>query len=125
VVVAGIVVVAQGDLADHGVDVIGEIDGAVPVPALPSVGWDELLALLPGALAIAVIGYAETATVGESLANGHCYTIQPDRELPATGLANVLAGLFQGSSPAAGPASRPPTTAPAPRPSWCRCWCRR
>jgi SulP family sulfate permease len=96
VVVAGIVGVALGDLADHGVDVIGEIEGAVPVPALPSVGWDELLALLPGALAIAVIGYAETATVGESLADGHGYTIQPDRELTATGLVNVLAGLFQG-----------------------------
>ena len=96
VVVAGIVVVAVGGLADRGVDVIGEIEGAVPVPALPSVGWDELLALLPGALAIAIIGYAETATVGESLADGHGYTIQPDRELIATGLANVLAGLFQG-----------------------------
>ena len=59
-------------------------------------GWDELLALLPGALAIAIIGYAETATVGESLADGHGYNIQPDRELTATGLANVLAGLFQG-----------------------------
>ena len=35
VVVASIVVVALGDLADHGVDVIGEIEGAVPVPALP------------------------------------------------------------------------------------------
>jgi sulfate permease, SulP family len=96
VVVAGIVGVALGDLADHGVDVIGEIEGAVPVPALPSVGWDELLALLPGALAIAVIGYAETATVGESLADEHGDTIQPDRELTATGLANILAGLFQG-----------------------------
>jgi sulfate permease, SulP family len=31
VVVASIVVVALGDLADHGVDVIGEIEGAVPV----------------------------------------------------------------------------------------------
>ena len=95
VVVASIVVVALGDLADHGVDVIGEIE-AVPVPALPSVGWDELLTLLPGALAIAIIGYAETALWVESLADGHGYNIQPDRELTATGLANVLAGLFQG-----------------------------
>ena len=44
-----------------------------------SVGWDELLTLLPGALAIAIIGYAETATVEESLADGHGYNIQPDR----------------------------------------------
>jgi SulP family sulfate permease len=96
VVVAGIVVVALGGLADHGVAVIGRIEGAVPTPALPDVGWDELLALLPGALAIAVIGYAETATVGESLADEHGDSVQPDRELSATGVANVLAGLFQG-----------------------------
>jgi MFS superfamily sulfate permease-like transporter len=96
VVVAAIVVVALGGLADHGVAVIGRIEGAVPTPALPDVGWDDLLALLPGALAIAVIGYAETATVGESLADEHGYSVQPDRELSATGVANVLAGLFQG-----------------------------
>jgi sulfate permease, SulP family len=96
VVVAGIVVVALGGLADHGVAIIGNVDGGVPTPALPSVGWDELVALLPGAMAIAVIGYAETATVGESLADEHGYNVHPDRELTATGLANVLAGLFQG-----------------------------
>jgi sulfate permease, SulP family len=37
VVVAGIVVVALGGLADHGVAVIGRIEGAVPTPALPDV----------------------------------------------------------------------------------------
>jgi len=78
------------------VAVIGRIEGAAPSPALPAVGWDDLLALLPGALAIAVIGYAETATVGESLADEHGDSVQPDRELSATGVANVLAGLFQG-----------------------------
>jgi SulP family sulfate permease len=96
VVAAGIVVVALGGLADHGVDVIGRIEGAVPTPVLPSAGWDDLVALLPGAMAIAVIGYAETATVGESLADEHRYSVRPDQELTATGIANVLAGLFQG-----------------------------
>ena len=66
-VVASIVVVALGGLADHGVDVIGEIEGAVPVPALPSVGWDELLTLLPGTLAIAIAYPDLTATAGTVL----------------------------------------------------------
>jgi SulP family sulfate permease len=124
VVVAGIAVVALFGLAGHGVEVIGRVEGAVPGLAVPGVGWSDLTALLPGALAIAVIGYAESATVAESLADEHGYTVRPDRELLAIGGANVLAGLFQGSSPAAGPASRPPTTAPAPTPSWCPCWSR-
>ena len=65
-------------------------------PTLPAVAWHDLVALLPGALAIAVIGYAESATVAESLADEHGDTVRPDRELVAIGGANVLAGLFQG-----------------------------
>jgi SulP family sulfate permease len=96
VVVAGIAVVALFGLAGHGVEVIGRVEGAVPGLAVPAVGWNDLTALLPGALAIAVIGYAESATVAESLADEHGYTVRPDRELLAIGGANVLAGLFQG-----------------------------
>jgi len=96
VVVAGIAVVALFGLAGHGVEVIGRVEGAVPVLAVPAVAWRDLLALLPGALAIAVIGYAESATVAESLADEHGYSVRPDRELVAIGGANVLAGLFQG-----------------------------
>ena len=59
-------------------------------------GWDELVGLLPGAIAVAIIGYAESATVAESMANEHGYDVEPDRELRATGIANILSGLFQG-----------------------------
>jgi sulfate permease, SulP family len=83
-------------LADHGVEVLGRIDGAVPVPAVPSVPWSDLVLLLPGAMAVGVIGYAEGVTVAENLADEHHYDIRPDRELVATGAANILAGLFQG-----------------------------
>ena len=91
VVVAGIAVVGLFGLAGHGVEVIGRIEGAVPGLVVPAVGWRDLVALLPGALAIAVIGYAESATVAESLADEHGYTVRPDRELLAIGGANVLA----------------------------------
>lgn len=47
-VVGGIAVAALGDLTARGVAVIGALDGAVPVPAIPSVGWDDLVGLLPG-----------------------------------------------------------------------------
>ena len=96
VVVAGTALVGLLGLAGHGVDVIGSVDRAVPAVTLPSVAWSELVALLPGALAIAVIGYAESATVAESLADEHRYTVRPDRELVAVGAANVLSGLVQG-----------------------------
>ncbi|MCI0686442.1 MAG: sulfate permease [Sporichthyaceae bacterium] len=95
-IAAGIAVVAVLDLADQGVAVIGELDGALPTPKLPLVGWTDLMLLLPGALAVAVIGYAESTTVAESMAEEHGYEIRPDQELRAVGTANVLAGLFQG-----------------------------
>ena len=95
-VLAGIALVTALDLTEENVAVMGQIDSAVPLPALPDAGWADLTALLPGALAIAVIGYAESATVAESLAEEHDYDIQPDKELLATGGANVFAGLFQG-----------------------------
>ena len=123
VVVAGIVAVALFDLAGRGVEVLGAIDGAVPMPAIPSLGWDELVGLLPGAAAVAIIGYAESATVAESMANEHRYTVEPDRELRAVGIANVLSGLFQGFITGGGASQSAPTTGPGPRPSWCRCWC--
>jgi sulfate permease, SulP family len=96
VVVGGIAVVALLDLTARGVEVIGAVDGAVPVPAIPSVGWDDLVGLLPGAAAVAIIGYAESATVAESMGNEHGYDVVPDRELRAVGIANILSGLFQG-----------------------------
>jgi SulP family sulfate permease len=96
VLLAGIALVAVAGLADHGVEVLGRIDGAVPVPAVPSVPWNDLVLLLPDAMAVGVIGYAEGVTVAENLADEHRYDIRPDRELVATGAANILAGLFQG-----------------------------
>jgi sulfate permease, SulP family len=96
VVVAGIALVALGDLTGRGVEVIGAVEGAFPVPAVPWVGWHELVGLLPGAVAVAIVGYAESATVAESMANEHGYVVEPDRELRAVGIANILSGLFQG-----------------------------
>ena len=123
VVVGGIAVVALFDLTARGVEVIGEVDGAMPVPAFPWLGWDELVGLLPGAVAVAIIGYAESATVAESMADEHGYDVTPDRELRAVGIATSSPACSRASSPAAGPASRPPTTGPAPRPSSSRCSC--
>jgi sulfate permease, SulP family len=86
VVVAGITLVALGDLTGRGVEVIGAVEGAFPVPAVPWVGWHELVGLLPGAVAVAIVGYAESATVAESVANEHGY----DRAGAQTQLVSLL-----------------------------------
>ena len=96
VVVAGIVAVAVLGLEARGVEVIGAVSGGLPVPAVPLIGAHDLLALVPGAIAIAIIGCAESLTVAQQFADEHRDEIRPDQELVANGGANLLAGLFQG-----------------------------
>jgi MFS superfamily sulfate permease-like transporter len=96
VVVGGILAVALLGLADRGVAVIGQVDGAFPLPAIPSITPDDLFALVPGAIAIAVVGSAESLTVAQAFADEHRYEIDPDQELRANGGSNVISGLLQG-----------------------------
>ncbi len=95
-VLLSIVLVTALNLAQQGVAVIGVVNGAIPLPTVPHVSFDELVILLPGALAISVIGFAETVTVADEFAEKHKYEIRPNQELIGVGAANILAGLFQG-----------------------------
>jgi high affinity sulfate transporter 1 len=96
VVVGGILAVSVFGLAARGVAVIGDVPGGFPVPALPFVGAQDLMALVPGAVAIAVIGCAESLTVAQQFADEHRDEIRADQELIANGGANALSGVFQG-----------------------------
>lgn len=95
-VVVSIVLVTALGLSAEGVRVIGVVDAKLSPPALPRVGFEDLIMLLPGALAVSVIGFAETVTVAEQFAEKHKYEIRPNQELIGVGVANLLAGLFQG-----------------------------
>jgi SulP family sulfate permease len=96
VVVLGIVAVSVLGLAALGVAVVGPIEGGMPLPALPLVSAPELLVLVPGAIALSIVGYAESLSVAQQLADEHGEEIRADQELVANGGANVLAGLFGG-----------------------------
>lgn len=96
VVLGGILLTAILGLDDRGVDVVGEIPRGLPVPALPDVRFSEIVDLLPAALALAVIGYAESASVAQDFANQHHYDIDPNQERVALGGASALTGVMQG-----------------------------
>jgi high affinity sulfate transporter 1 len=97
VVVAGsILLVTLLGLADRGLDVIGTVDAGLPRPAIPWVGWSDILALLGGAIVVSLIAYAESDAVAEQFADKHHYDINPNQELVALGAANAASGLFQG-----------------------------
>jgi high affinity sulfate transporter 1 len=96
VVVVSILAVNLLGLESLGVAVIGDVPGGLPMPALPLIGAHDLLALVPGAIAISVIGCAESLTVAQQFADKHRDEIRADQELLANGGANALAGLLQG-----------------------------
>ncbi len=98
-VAAGIVLVAVFGLDDHGVALIDEVPTGLPVPELPA--FDHIDALLPGAIAIALMAYMETVSVARTVRRPTDPPIDNDQELVANGTAAV-AGAFFGSLPPAG-----------------------
>jgi sulfate permease, SulP family len=95
-VVGASVAVAALGLADGRVALVGEIPGGLPVPRIPGVALADLAALVPAALGIALVGYTDNVLTARSLAARHGYRIEPNQELLALGLTNLVAGASQG-----------------------------
>jgi high affinity sulfate transporter 1 len=95
-VALGIAVVAVFDLQDHGVAIVGAIPDGLPSLTIPSFRLGDVTALLPDALALALICFAESVAGARALAAKHHYEVDADQELIALGVANLGAGLLQG-----------------------------
>jgi len=100
VIVAGITVAPW--LASHGVSLTGPIHLALEPPqfAVPASG--QWLPLVEYALALMFILYAESYSSIRTFALKHDDAVQPNRDLIALGLANLMSGTFQGTPVGAG-----------------------
>jgi sulfate permease, SulP family len=92
-------------LADRGVAILGTVPTGFPSPGVPDVGAGLLGDLVPIALTIAVVAYAEGVSVAKAIARRTRERVDANQELVATGTANAAAGLF-GGFPVAGGFSR-------------------
>jgi sulfate permease, SulP family len=90
-------------LRESGVPVLGEVPRGLAAPTLPA--FDSITALLPAAVTIAIIGYAEGIGIAKAIASRSRQTVGANQELVAVGAANVAAGLFS-AFPVAGGLSR-------------------
>ena len=100
VILAGIA--ASGWLAARGVALTGTIHLALdPIRfLLPAhLNWPQLIEF---ALALMFILYAESYSSIRTFALKHDDTVQPNRDLVALGIANLLSGLFHGTPVGAG-----------------------
>ena len=100
VIIAGIA--ASGRLAAHGVGLTGAIRLALNpvsfrVPA--HLDWPQLIEF---SLALMFILYAESYSSIRTFALKHDDSVQPNRDLVALGIANLVSGLFHGTPVGAG-----------------------
>lgn len=107
------------DLTSHGVEVVGKVPTGFNFVSVSGVSWTDLISLVPGALAIVVVGFAQSVAIAQSYSLEHHYKIDPNQEMIAYGVANLGAGALQGytvtgslskSAAAQGARSRTPIT---------------
>ena len=79
-----------------GVHVAGHVPSGLPHLVVPSFDIAILQALAPGALAIVLVGYAESLGAAKAAAIESGGDIDPNQELVALGPANIASGLFGG-----------------------------
>lgn len=80
--------------ADKGVTLMGALPDTLPPLSFPVPGFDEVRLLVPGALAIAMLGLAEAVSIARAVAVRSQQMIDNSQEFVGQGLANVLGSFF-------------------------------
>ncbi len=88
-----------------GGDVVGVVPEGLPSFSVPHVDLALLLALLPAALVMALIGFMEATSISKAIASSTGERVDASKELIGQGLANI-AGSFFGSFTVSGSFSR-------------------
>ncbi len=93
VMIGGILLATMLHFGDRGMKLLGEISRGLPAPQLPAVGWSDVHALLPLALACFLLSAVETAAIGRMFALKHGYRLNSNQEFLALSAANIAAGF--------------------------------
>ncbi len=96
VVVGAIVASAVFDFAVKGVAVVGAVPAGLPRIAIPAVTVQDIFALLPAALALTILIYADEILTSRVFAAKHAQKIDANQEFVAIGAANIASGLLTG-----------------------------
>lgn len=80
------------------VAVVGALPHGLPVFRIPHVAFADVMQLLPGAVIISLLSFADSSVLSRSLAQRGGYQVNQNQEMLALGAANLASGLFQGFS---------------------------
>jgi high affinity sulfate transporter 1 len=100
--IPGVIVAAVGSIAAvslfdlTGVSTVGAIPSGLPGLVIPSVDLSLVPTLLGGAVAVALVSFADTGALSTATALKSGEHVDPNSEIKALGAANILSGLFQG-----------------------------
>ena len=96
-VIAATAVVAAFDLAARaGVSALGPLPRGLPLPRLPLVHVDDIVPILTGGLAVALVSFADTSVLSRTYAARLRTPVDPNQEMVGLGVANLAAAFFQG-----------------------------
>ena len=96
-VVAATVVVGVLNLAARaGVSVLGSLPQGLPAFAIPWITTADLVSILIGGSAVALISFADTSVLSRVYAARTRTYVDPNQEMVGLGVANLAAGFFQG-----------------------------
>jgi len=104
VLFAVIVGIVYSRVGDYNGDTIKEIPEGLP-PISFDLPWDQIPTLLLGAIIIALVGFAEPASIARTFANETGERWDANQEMVASGAANFMAA-FSGGYPVGGSFSR-------------------
>ena len=96
-VVAATVIVATLDLGTRGnVSVLGPLPQGLPAFAIPWIRTDDIIPVLIGGTAVALVSFADTSVLSRAYAARIHTRVDPNQEMVGLGAANLAAGFFQG-----------------------------
>jgi high affinity sulfate transporter 1 len=96
-VVAATVAVAVFDFAKRaGVSVLGPLPQGLPSPRVPFAHVDDLVPILMGGVAVALVSFADTSVLSRTYAARLRTPVDPNQEMVGLGIANLAAAFFQG-----------------------------
>ena len=96
-VVAAMLIAGWFDLSDrYGVKVLGSVPQGLPEFAIPWLLPSDLVPILAGGVAVAIVAFADTSVLSRTFAARTGTRVDPNQEMVGLGAANLAAGLFQG-----------------------------
>jgi high affinity sulfate transporter 1 len=95
-----------------GVTVLGPVPQGLPAFTIPLVDVADLMTILIGGVAVAIVSFADTSVLSRTYAAKTGQQVNPNQEMVGLGAANLAAGLFQGF-PVSSSSSRTPVAGAA------------